>query len=109
MERIRLSKSEKRLLRLFASKTNVKGVDLSAEDEMAIATLMEKGLISAIVFAGKITSGNILPKGDAYVRQNPELKNPIPWEKIFGFASIVAAIAATLALFVGCVRLIAAL
>jgi len=107
MERIKLSATEKQLLRLIASSGSIRNKELTPEEEMATATLEEKGLITATVFANKITEGGILPKGKAYIRQNPELKNPLPWEKIFGFASIAAAIAATLALFVGCVRLIA--
>lgn len=109
MEKINLSKTEKKLLRLFVSKDFVKNVELSPEEELAVDSLAEKGFISAAIFAGKITEGYAQAKGKAYVRWNPELRNPIPWEKIFGFASIIAAIAATLALFVGCVRLIATL
>lgn len=106
MEKINLSKTEKKLLRLFVSKDFVRNVELSPEEKLATITLQEKGLISAVIFADKITEGYPQEKGKAYVRQNPKLRNPIPLDRIIAIATLAAA---TIALFVGCVRLIATL
>ena len=44
-------------------------------------------------------------KGKAYLSDNPKLKNPFTWDIILRYATIIAAVSATLALFVGCIRL----
>lgn len=60
---------------------------------------MECSLLKTAVIKAELTR-----KGRAYILSNPKLRGPIPWNEIFGSASIIAAIAA---LFVGCIRLAA--
>lgn len=78
-------------------------------DEVYLYTfiqLREKGLVSGHSVFGKVKDASMTDKGLAYMNVNPKLRNPFPWKLILDVATIVAAISATAALFVGCARLL---
>lgn len=105
MKRIHLTKEEKQLLwRIQARKKD-------CPDNMAFSTyvytmilLDEKDLIK--IPLSRLRDSTLTERGHLYMKLNPQLRNPFPWKVISGISAIIAAIAATAALFVGCVRLL---
>ena len=71
-----------------------------------VIQLQDKDLIRADIALGKVKDTKLTDRGRFYMEINPQLRNPFPWKIIFDVSTIIAAIAATAALFVGCVRLL---
>lgn len=95
MERIKLTKREKRVLRLLLA-GNPEA--LSDFDAPSLATLQSKGLVqSALTKEHCVDDARLTTMGKEYISDNPHLLNPINWTLIF---SAIAAIAAVTALFV---------
>ena len=108
MEKIRLTKAEKAVLREIA---NTPITTPEHKDEAyicALHDLEQKGFVDCSMLKQAVMRAGLTTYGFAYLHSNPKLRNPLPWDKIFGGASIIAAIAAVAALFVGCIRLMAA-
>lgn len=103
MERIKLSKAEKQVLReLHRGNNNIpNGIDNYTFVD-AVLSLTDKRLIKSAVNGDKVMDCKLTAKGYAYIRSNPHLHNPVNWSAIAAIASIATAIATTLALFVAC-------
>lgn len=98
MERIRLSKREKQVLRSITldCKYLPSGVD-KAQYNSCIATLEHKGLVRAAWASGhELATAELTDFGMAYLADNPALINPIDWCVIFFIVAIVLGIMAIL-------------
>lgn len=108
MKYIKLSKEEKAVLQMFQAIGCAAPIPEKTFKEQGLIfdaeTLAEKNFLAKNML--KEMRYFITEKGKAYLVRNPGLKNPFPWDIIMRYATLVAAIAATLALFIGCVRLI---
>lgn len=105
MERIRLSRAEKKILRLLSIKEQ-KRPDMFPEHEYnpALRSLEKKNLVNVVrVDGGIVWHVSLTFEGKMYLTENPNLYNPIRWELIF---SIITAICSVVALFVGCTALL---
>lgn len=92
MDRIRLNKDEKAVLRLLQS-----GVGNCPDTyprhlfTACVNSLERKGLAKGAWATGREEcTAEITNLGIAYLEVNPSLRNPIDWEKTATFASIVA-------------------
>lgn len=105
MRRIYLSRWEKRVLRhLF---TGYKGIPQGMDDVAYLAAIMDldkKGFIKARLNYEEVVDVKLTIRGRAYRQFNPLLLNPINWSQVAAMAAIWAAVAATVALFVSCLK-----
>ena len=101
MERIKLSKREKSILReLRRGNDNVPaGIDNFSYFD-AVVSLTEKRLVRSKTNYDEVLDVQLTPKGYAYTVTNPHLLNPVNWSKLAAIAGIITAIA-TAALFYG--------
>lgn len=105
MERIRLTKQEKTVLRLLASGCNEcpdaypRHIFVSC-----IRSLEQKGLAKgAWQEGGEMEDARLTPFGREYLAENPSLRNPVDWRWVITTAiATVAALASIVALFVSC-------
>lgn len=105
MTREQFNKQEKAILRRLCGQE----VDVEKmEQSYALSCLIERRFVETRRYtqAGKVRYG-LTQKGINYLKENPDLKDPFPIEWIIRVATIIAAVAATAALFVGCIRLLA--
>lgn len=93
MKRIPLRKKEKELLQ----KVSCNGpLSLSSEEQsnenfiQIIESLCMKGFFNLNVFDYKITTVELSDYGKRYLKENPKLRNPIPWNLISMIASFTA-------------------
>lgn len=103
MERIKLSRKEKQVLRLLSMKEK-KRPDMFPEHEYnpALRSLERKGLVKVIWVQGNtVWHVSLTNEGNMYLSENPNLYNPINWELVIG---VISAIIAFVALFVSCTR-----
>lgn len=101
MERIRLTKREKRVLRLLSDNR----LDLLTEmDHPALHELHERGLARVVYIEGGVPeAARLTTFGKNYLAENPKLRNPIDWKWVATtFIAAIAALAAVAALFVAC-------
>lgn len=103
MERIRLTKREKAVMRILSEQ----GYEaLSEFDASAVRSLSELGFVmAAFTDGGGVEDAKLTTMGKEYLREFPRLYNPIRWDIISSVASIIAAIASTIALFIACTLL----
>ena len=103
MERTRLSKREKAVLRTLEMSDFT---HLSDFDKYAVAHLHDLGLLQAAFEEGHVPIDAALTTyGKEYLRANPHLHNPIRWNVITAIASTITALVAILALIIACTRL----
>lgn len=104
MERIKLSKSDKEVLRMIASGQHQCPAEYPSHTfNTAVRMLKSKELITAHCReGGDVFDARITDYGRQYMAEYPSLRNPIDWSFVAAIASITTAIATTLALFVGC-------
>ena len=103
MERIKLSKREKRVLRTLSRQ----GFDaLSEFDTAAIHSLDNHGLVrAAYIEGGGVEDARLTNMGKEYLADNPRLRNPVDWGKVAAISTI-AGIVVTIVLFIiGCALL----
>lgn len=104
MERLKLSKTEKRIIRLL----NAGFVDIPTDipyDKYATAanSLKNKGLVRCTILTnGAIWDISLTKSGKFYLHENPQLYNPVDWNKIGAIGGFIAALAAIASLLVGC-------
>lgn len=104
MDRIRLSKEEKKILR------ELNRGNASVPDGMnnytffdAVVSLRDKRLVKAIAeYETDVHGLKLTAKGYAYLRDNKLLLNPVNWTMIAAIGATVAAVAAVLGLFISC-------
>lgn len=104
MERIRLTKDEKRVLRWVALKRSGRPEGMSNDGYFeAVIGLTEKGLLVSRTNYDDVIDARSTAKGRVYCSQNPHLHNPVDWKWLATFiAALITAISTTLMLFVGC-------
>lgn len=106
MKKIYLTRTEKQLLRQFKSKKVECPENMTPSDFIyTIIQLLDKDLIDAYIAFDKVKVVKLTDRGRSYMAINPKLRNPFPLRIILDSATIIAAIAATAALFVGYLRL----
>lgn len=107
MERIRLSREEKKVLRHVVKNGKKQPRDITPTMfHYCLSTLQEKGLVKFRSNYDEIEAAKITVKGAAYLEQNPGLKNPTDWKWIIQTVLIAAtAVATMLALFIACGRM----
>ena len=105
MERYEFSETEKQLLRVLSENktpeeleqlfdTDVLEAHLSRlqELEMAVAHFSEDGVVAAW----------LTPKGSAYMKENPRLRNPVNYQWIMAMIALLSLIVAFLAWVTRC-------
>lgn len=103
MEKIRLTKEEKIVLRTLAGGERKTALLNDGEFFLAVVTLRSKGLVDAALNYSTIEDVRLSYFGKAYMQANPTLGNPIDWWRIIQMvATVITAIATTIALFIGC-------
>ncbi|MBR3591141.1 MAG: hypothetical protein IKL43_09090 [Alistipes sp.] len=104
MERIKLSKSEKQVLRMVASGLHQCPDEYPSHTfSAAVRVLKGKELVTAhFREGGGVLDVRTTDYGKQYMAEYPHLRNPINWSVVAAISSIATAIATTLALFVGC-------
>lgn len=107
MERIRLSKDEKTVLRLLAGGCGCPDTYPRHVFVSCVERLEMKGLAKGAWTEGhNLEAACITPQGKAYMAQNPDLRNPVDLKWIIATAiATIGAIAGVLALFVACDRM----
>ncbi len=103
MERIRLSRQEKKVLRGLYKYGN-KAIEDFKPREVArcIRSLQRKGLAKgAFVEGGLLEAARLTGDGEYYIRNNPKLLNPINWANISAVVAVLALFVAIAALLVG--------
>lgn len=98
MERIKLSRREKQVLRTLSKQ----GFDaLSEFDNPALGNLERLGLVkTARIEGGGVEGARLTTMGKEYLMDNPHLYNPVDWKWVI--TTVIAAIAAAATLFVAC-------
>ena len=108
MERIKLSKDEKKVLLLF-SKHGENGLDNMPRSSArrALRKLQEKKLMQvAWIEGGDYEAMRITRDGSDYMIDNPKLKNPVDWKWIITTIIAIIGVLATIALlFIACNKL----
>jgi hypothetical protein len=104
MERIKLSKEEKQVLLHVQSNGGEQPRNVTPiMFHFCLSTLKEKGLVEFLASLSGVVDARLTIKAQAYLEQNPKLKNPIDWKGIITLImTAMTAIATTLALFVAC-------
>ena len=108
MERIKLTRQEKRiLLGLHEHGGKIVMGYPPYEAARCVRSLQEKGLAKgAFVEGGTLEAAAITGDGESYIRRNPKLRNPIDWAKVSAVAAVLALLVGIIALFVACSRIL---
>ncbi len=104
MERIRLTRNEKVVLRLTAMGKS-RPADYAAHLYVAAVRSLERQQLVKAVWAEETKEpihAALTPYGEAYLAQNPALRNPINWVAIGAIAGLLGFGMAIVALFVAC-------
>ena len=90
MERIRLTKREKAVMRILSKK----GYEaLSEFDASAVRSLSGLGFVkAAFTEGGGVEDAKLTTKGKEYLRDYPSLRNPVDWVMAAALVSVVNAI-----------------
>lgn len=104
MERIKLSKSEKTVLRFVANGVAGWPADFPrAVYNYAVRSLCDKKFLrGCFVEGGDVEDACLTSYGRRYLAVYPDLRSPVEWSVIATIASIIAAITSFIALFVAC-------
>lgn len=108
MELIKLSKTEKKCLKLLY-KHGHESLDTIARSQVcrALRSLEQKDLVKvAWLEGGNFEAVSITCNGNAYLIENPKLHNPINWDKLGAIAAAIAAVAGIAALFIACSKIL---
>lgn len=108
MERIKLSKQEKEVLRIVKScGANCPSMYPLHVFNTCVHSLKRKGLVDASFVRGGNTvwTAKVSVYGRLYLIENPNLRNPIPWKAISVIIALLAFIVSIIALFVSCSKL----
>jgi hypothetical protein len=103
MERIRLSKSEKEVIRLLnTGVANVPGNVVRKGYSHTAHSLQDKGLVRCTYLVnGEVWDMRLTQFGKEYLFENPRLYNPINWNLTLAIISVVISI---ITLLVVCMR-----
>ncbi len=100
MERIKLSKREKQVLRILCQQ----GYDgLSEFDDAAVRSLDALGLVKgAYLESGGVEDAKLTTMGKEYLRGNPHLYNPVNWAMVSAIVAIVGSFGTIITIIVTC-------
>lgn len=102
MEKIRLSKNEKKVLRLVASGSRCPATFPAHIYCGCVRSLECKGLVKGVYAeGGAVEAARLMPQGRTLLAENPKLRNPIDWKWIVTTAISLAALIA--AIIIGCI------
>ena len=100
MERIRLTKREKRVLRTLSQQGFAA---LSEFDAAAIRSLDAQGLVKgAYLEGGGIEDAKLTTMGKEYLRDNPHLYNPVNWAMVSAIVAAVGSIGTIITIIITC-------
>lgn len=104
MERVRLTKDEKCVLRWLQRND---GGKLKQIEKLAFApavrSLEQKGLVRGFWSEEDgLVDAALTESGETYIFFYPRLRNPINWNKVTAIAACISALAAVLGLLVAC-------
>lgn len=104
MERINLSKNEKVVLRLIASKQRCCPAEYPLHKfAIAVRLLESKGLVKVMrQEGGEIVDTRLTEQGVVYMAENPRLINSINWSAVATIVSMVSAVVSIIAMFISC-------
>ncbi len=108
MERIKLSKTEKKVLRMLdAGFTDVPS-DIPYDKYALVASSLKKaGLVKcSFLTNGKVCGIRLTKQGKMYLYDNPYLFNPVNWSKWAAITGIVTALISLAVLVIGCVAIL---
>ena len=100
MERIKLTKREKRVLRTLSRQ----GFNaLSEFDATAVRSLDNHGLVQgAYIEGGGVEDARLTNYGKEYLADNPRLRNPINWAKVGAIGTIVGIVVTIILFIIAC-------
>ena len=103
MERIRLSKSEKEVIRILNTNfANAPGNVVRKGYSHTAHSLQDKGLVRCTYLVnGEVWDIRLTQFGKEYLFENPRLYNPINWNLTLTIAGVLISI---IALFVSCMK-----
>lgn len=108
MERIRLTQTEKKCLKLL-NKHGVESLDTIARSQAyrVLRSLEQKDLVKVAWIEGEDYEAVRLSRsGKSYLIENPKLLNPIDWKWIIlTIITAIGAITGIVALFIACTRI----
>lgn len=104
MERIRLSRNEKAVLRMVASGQGVCPAEYpSYIFNASVRALKHLGLVQgAFEEGGGVVDSRMTERGRQYLAENPRLTNPIEWGKVAAIIGAVGIVVSIVALFMAC-------
>lgn len=107
MERIKLSKNEKKVLRLINTGSDCPSGFSIAIYSSCVRSLERHGLAKgAYIEGGDCEAARLTPDGRCYLAENPKLRNPIDWKWIIAtIIAIVGVITTIIIGFVACNKL----
>lgn len=108
MEKIRLSRNEKKVFRMALNGIKECPSDYPSHKFVAaLKILEEKGFMKVTWVSGDIPwTFTPTKKGRAYISLNPNLTNPVDWAAITGVIGVLGFIISVIALFVSCTNYI---
>lgn len=106
MERIKLSKDEKKVLRHLQNGWQGYPSNMdSCPYSCVVTSLVAKKLVRARFCEGHIgNAAKLTNYGIAYLTENPHLWNPVDWNVVIAVGSVVTAAISFAALFVACAK-----
>lgn len=104
MERIKLTKEEKKVLLLISTGYDCPDSFPAYIFTGCVRSLERKGLVKgAYVEGGGVEAARLTSDGRVFLAENPKLRNPINWVRIIEFA--IPVIISIIALFISCSKL----
>ena len=104
MGEIKLSKNEKKVLRLVSLGEDCPDSFPSHVFAGCVRSLERKGLVKgAYVEGGGVEAARLTPEGRLHLAENPKLWNPVSWVRIIEFA--IPVIISIIALCISCTKL----
>ncbi len=100
MERIKLTKREKRVLRTLSRQ----GFDaLSEFDATSVRSLDNHGLVQgAYIEGGGVEDARLTNYGKEYLADNPRLRNPINWAKVGAIGTFIGIVVTIILFIIAC-------
>lgn len=103
MERIKLTKEEKQVLRLVEHYEQCPPTYPLSTFAACVDSLERKGLVRGCWSSGhELEAVKLSDNGKSYLALNPHLRNPINWAMITAILSVISVTVAIIALFVAC-------
>lgn len=103
MERIRLTKTEKEVLRLLSLNDGCPSDYPYHVYASRVQSLELKGLAKGMWATGHVLiSARLTSYGETYLTLHPDLRNPVDWRLVSSVTAIVSLIVSVIALFAAC-------